>query len=85
MPVAVRDAAELLDVEMQQVAGDSVLVAHDPAGDAVQAVEAVEARAAEHRVDGGAGHPERPGDAVGAEAALASHRADALLQLWRAA
>ncbi len=50
----------------------SPLVARDPAGDAVQTVEAVEAGAAEHGVDGGACEAQHPGDAVGAEALAAA-------------
>ena len=57
-----------------------VLVADRLAGDAMQPVEAVEAAAPEHGVDGGAGDPERPGDAVRPEPLAAAHGADALLE-----
>ena len=65
---------------MQQVAGGGVLVADHRAGDAVQPVEAVETEAPEHGVGGGAGDPERPGDAVRPEPLAAAHGADALLE-----
>ncbi len=80
MSAAVGDAAQLLHVDMQQVAGGGVLVAQPAPGDAVQAVEAVQPEAAEHGVDGGAGDPERPGDAVRPEPLTAAHGADALLE-----
>ena len=67
-------------VDMQQVAGGGVLVADHRAGDAVQPVEAVETEAPEHGVGGGAGDPERPGDAVRPEPLAAAHGADALLE-----
>ena len=74
---AVGDTSQLLHVQVQQVAGRGVLVAQPAPADAVQLVEAVESEAAEHGVDGGAGKPERPGDAVRPEAGAAAHRADA--------
>ena len=46
----------------------------------MQAVEAVETEAPEHGVGGGAGDPERPGDAVRPEPLAAAHGADALLE-----
>ena len=59
LAAALGDAPELLHVEMQQVAGGVVLVADRLPGDAVQAVEPVEAAAPQHGVDRGAGDPER--------------------------
>ena len=80
VPAALGDAAQLFHVDMQQVAGGGVLVADHRAGDAVQPVEAVETEAPEHGVGGGAGDPERPGDAVRPEPLAAAHGADALLE-----
>ena len=77
---ALGDAAQLFHVDVQQVAGGGVLVAQLLPAHAVQAVEAVETEAAEHGVGGGAGDPERPGDAVRPEPLAAAHRADALLE-----
>ena len=85
LAAALGDAPELLHVEMQQVAGGVVLVADRLPGDAVQAVEPVEAAAPQHGVDRGAGDPERPLDAVRPESLRASHGADASLQLGRRA
>ena len=80
VPAALGDAAQLLHVDMQQVAGGGVLVAQLAPAHAVQAIEAVEAEAPEHGVGGGAGDPERPGDAVRPEPLAAAHGADALLE-----
>ena len=85
LAAALGDAPELLHVEMQQVAGGVVLVADRLPGDAVQAVEPVEAAAPQHGVDRGAGDPERPLDAMRPESLRASHGADASLQLGRRA
>ena len=53
-----------------------VLVAHRLAADAVQPVEAVEAEAPEHGVDGRAGDTERPGDPVRPVAGTVADGAD---------
>ena len=78
---AVGDARQFLHVEVRQVAGCGVLVAQLLPAHTMQLVEAVEAKAPEHGVDGGAGEPERPGDAVRPEPRAAAHGADAPLQL----
>ena len=62
------DSPQLLHVEVQQVTGSRVLVAHRLSADAMESVEAVEPEAPEDRVDGGAGEAERPGDAMCPEA-----------------
>ena len=76
----VGDARQLFHVEVQQITGSGVLVAQLLPAHAMQEVEAVETGAPEHGVDGGAGEPERPGDAVRPEAFAAAHGADALLR-----
>jgi hypothetical protein len=68
------DAAELLDVDVDQLAGMLALIADDP-GFGVQRLEAVEAEAARHQPDGGASKAEFAGDG-GAEPALAARRLD---------
>ena len=78
---ALGDARQLFHVEVQQITGSGVLVAQLAPAHAMQLVEAVEAEAPEHGVDGGTGEPERPGDAVRPEPRAAAHGADAPLQL----
>ena len=77
-----RDAPQLLDVHVDEVAGPGVLVAaaDDASGRPVDPGEAVEAEPAEHAVDGGAGHAELPADAFGAELAAAPQPLDAALE-----
>jgi hypothetical protein len=60
---AVGDLAELLDVNVDQVAGVFVLVPADPlTGYPVDVAEPVEAAPGQHRVDRRCRHPERVGD-----------------------
>ena len=80
---AAGDASQLLHVEVQQIAGSRVLVAHRRAADAMEPVEAVEPEAPEDCVDGGAGEAERPRDAMWPEALAAAHGANNALQLGR--
>ena len=68
---AVGNACQLLHVQVQQVTGGRVFVAHALSGHAMQAVETVETEAPEHGVDRGAGDPQRPADAVRPEALAA--------------
>ena len=58
------DAAQLLDVQMDQSAGTGVFLTDDLPGGAVEPGKAVDGRAAQDRVDGGAGDAQRPPDAV---------------------
>lgn len=60
-----RDAAQLLHVDLQRIAGSRVLVAtHRRAGDAVQLTEPVQIGSAPYGVDGGPCHSEHPADAI---------------------
>ena len=79
------DAAQLLDVHVEQVSGPGVLVAaaDHPPGRPVQPAEAVEAEPAEHAVYGRRGHAQPPGDAGGAELAAAAEPLDAALEASR--
>src|SRR3990170_1794867 len=75
-----RDPAQLLDVQMHQVARTIVDVADGLAGGAVQAGEPVEAQASQHSVDGGTRDLQLPGDAVGAPALPAAQAGDGIHQ-----
>ena len=75
------DAAQLLDVDVEQVSRPGVLVqaSDDPSGRAVEPGEAVEAEPAEHAIHGGAGQSQPPADAHGAELAAPSQPLDLAL------
>ena len=64
LAAALGDAAQLLDVQVDQGAGTGVLVADDLPGGGVEPGKAVDGRAAQDGVDGGAGDAQRPPDAV---------------------
>jgi hypothetical protein len=55
---AVRDAPQLLDVQVDQLARMLTLVAHDDPAGPVTMGQAAHPVAAQHPVDGGAGHPQ---------------------------
>jgi hypothetical protein len=75
------DAAQLLDVQMDQVAGLVMLVAADrAAGGTVQPRQSVHPVADQHPMDGRGGHTEPGGDAGRAEPLAAAQPEDALLQ-----
>ena len=65
-------SCQLLHVQVQQVTGDRVFVAHALSGHAMQAVETVETEAPEHGVDRGAGDPQRPAMRCGPKPCAAS-------------
>ena len=64
LATALWDAAEFLDVQVNQRAGAGMLVANDLPCGAMQPREAVESGAAQNGVDGGAGNAQPPPDAV---------------------
>jgi hypothetical protein len=75
------DAAELLDVQVDQVAWLVMLVAADrAAGRAVHEGQPVHPVADQHLMDGRGGHTEAGGDAGRAEPLAAAQPEDALLQ-----
>ena len=76
LAAALRDAAELLDVQVDQVARAGMLVADDLACGAMEPREAVESGAAQDSVDGGAGNAQPPPDAVRPPGEYASSSAD---------
>ena len=79
------DAAQLLDVDVDEVAGRGVLVAaadHLPGG-AVEPGKAVESEPAEHTVDRRGGHVQLRGDARGTELAAAPQPIDPTLDAGR--
>ena len=64
LAATLRDAAEFLDVEVNQRAGAGMLVANDLPGGAMEPREAMESGAAQDGVDGGGGDAQPPPDAV---------------------
>ena len=76
LAAALRDAAELLDVQVDQVARAGMLVADDLACGAMEPREAVESGAAQDSVDGGAGNAQPPPDAVRPPGEYVLSRAD---------
>ena len=64
LAATLRDAAEFLDVQVNQRARESMLVADDLPCGAMEPREAVESRTAQDSVDGGAGDAQPPPDAV---------------------
>ena len=64
LAATLRDAAEFLDVQVNQRARTGVLVANDLPCGAMEPREAVESGAAQDSVDGGAGDAQPPPDAV---------------------
>ena len=64
LAATLRDAAEFLDVQVNQRARTGVLVANDLPCGAVEPREAMESGAAQDGVDGGAGDAQPPPDAV---------------------
>ena len=64
LAATLRDAAEFLDVQVNQRARAGMLVADDLPCGAVEPREAVESGAAQDSVDGGAGDAQPPPDAV---------------------
>ena len=79
---AIRDAPELLDVQVDQLTRVLTLIAHHRAAGPVEVGEATHAMAGQHPVDGRAGHPQLPGEAVGALAA--ARRAASTRRTWAA-
>ena len=76
-----RDAAQLLDVQVDQVAWLVMLVAADrPAGGAVHEGQPVQLVADQHPMDGRGGHTEAGGDSGRAEPLAAAQPEDALLE-----
>ena len=71
---AVGDAGELLDVDMDQLAGPVALVAAHrfAVGGPVAPIEAAEPGGAQDRLHGRGGQPDLMGDVVGAPTALAA-------------
>jgi hypothetical protein len=74
---AVGNAAQLLDIDVDQLAGPLALVAHDRAAGPVGVDQPVQTVAAQHPIDGRARHPQVvaepvgvPGDAGGGRPAL---------------
>ena len=76
LAATLRDAAEFLDVEVNQRAGAGMLVANDLPCGAMEPREAVESGAAQDGVDGGAGDAQPPPDAVRAPGKHAACSAD---------
>ena len=64
------DAAELLGVDVQQIAGVLMLVAHDRLA-RLQIAQPRQAGACQHPTDGALGHPQARGDAGLGQAAAA--------------
>ena len=64
LAATLRDAAEFLDVEVNQRARADMLVANDLPGGAMEPREAMESGAAQDGVDGGGGDAQPPPDAV---------------------
>jgi hypothetical protein len=58
VPAAVGDAAQLLEVEVDRLAGVLALIADHHPADSVGAGKPVHAMAAQHPIDGRAGHPQ---------------------------
>ena len=83
MPTAWRDPGQLLDIEMDQFAGLRPLVAHRAPGRPVEIGQARNPMPAQHTVDGGAGHPQEPGQAMRAPAPRPPRAQDPLLHLPR--
>ena len=61
---AVGDAAQLLDIEVDQLAGVLALVADDHPAGPVSGGQAAHPVAAEHPIDGRASHAQPPGETV---------------------
>src|SRR5688572_28106513 len=79
-PTPVRDPAELLDIDVDQVPRSGVLVAADGAsGGPVEPAEPIQAESVEYPVDGGGREPQPVGDACGAELQPATELRDAAL------
>jgi hypothetical protein len=78
LATAVRDTAQLLDVEVDELTRFASLIADDGAGDTVQASEDRESCAFQDTVDGGSMHPQLPGDAMGAAAQFPPQAIDSL-------
>ena len=83
MPTAWRDPGQLLDIEMDQFAGPRPLVAHRAPGRPVEIGQARNPMPAQHTVDGGARHPQEPGQAMRAPAPRPPRAQDPLLHLLR--
>jgi hypothetical protein len=65
MAATIWDPAQLLDVDVDQLAGMLTLVAHHRAAGPVDAGQAVQAVAAQHPIDGGAGHAQVVAESMG--------------------
>ena len=61
---AVGDAAQFLDIDVDQLAGMLALVADYHPADPIGVSQATHAMAAKHPIDSGTGHPQPPGQAV---------------------
>jgi len=75
---AVRDAGQLLGVQVQELPGTFLLIADHLPGGPVQIGKPGEAVPAQHTVDGRAGEPEARGEHVWAETELPAHTEDLL-------
>lgn len=83
MPTAGRDPGQLLDIEMDQVAGPRPLVAHGAPGRPVEIGQARHPMPAQHAVDGRAGHSQEPSQTMRAPASRPPHPQGPLLHLPR--
>jgi hypothetical protein len=83
MTAPIGDAPELLDIDVEQLAGPCALVAHDLPGGTVQLPQPRHPVAAQDGMHPRACLPELPGDTVRAQPAALPARQDRLLPRWR--